>query len=160
MQAVASPSHSVCGGEGERVGGSLKKQKTTSSFALERLPPPVCVSPTPPTPPLSLCKPCSSSLSSSVSINSPLPVIPSILPARRWLSMDLCGCQVYSLCMSESLGHMSWWCRPFLKTCVVVVVVVVFFSVRHKLAIKEEGTRGSFLLCVVIGVLLGFVFFL
>lgn len=72
--------------------------------------------------------------------------------------MDLCGCQVYSLCMSESLGHMSWWCRPFLKTCVVVVVVV--FSVRHELAIKEEGTRGSFLLSVVIGVLLGCSFFL
>lgn len=71
--------------------------------------------------------------------------------------MDLCGCQVYSLCMSESLGHMSWWCRPFLKTC-VVAVVVVFFSVRHKLAMKEAGTRGSFLLCVVIGVLLGWFF--
>lgn len=143
----------LCVGGRERGRGELKKNPLLLHSSVSPL-----LSASPP-PPLSLCKPCSSSLSSSVSINSPLPVIPSILPARSWLSMDLCGCPVYSLCMSQSLGHMSWWCRPFLKTCVVAVVVVVFFSVRHKLAMKEEGTRGSFLLCVVIGVLLGCCFF-
>lgn len=75
--------------------------------------------------------------------------------------MDLCGCQVYSLCMSKSLGHMSWWCRHFLKSVLSLSLSVLFnlfFSVRHKLVIKEEGGGGRlqlcpFLLYVVIGVL-------
>lgn len=55
--------------------------------------------------------------------------------------MDLCGCQVYSLCMSESLGHMSCWCRHFLKS--MLLSSSFFLCVRHQLVVEEEGEGGG-----------------
>lgn len=142
----------VLGGAG---GGSLKKKKT-SSFALERLPPPVCVSP-PPNPP--------SLYVSHVPAPSPPPSLLTALfqsfhpssqrgAGSRWISVGakctVCACQSLSaICRGGVV--------PSLKP-VLSLSSLSFFSVRHKLAIKEEGTRGSFLPCVVIGVLLGCFF--
>lgn len=65
-----------------------------------------------------------------------------------------------TVCACQSLSAI---CRGGVVTSLKSVLSLSssFFSVRHKLVIKEEGTRGSFtalsfLLYVVIGVLLGF----